>query len=430
MRRIAALAMFVSLCSARLYPETQTDSTRLHELHAKAAAAVERSDYQTAIALLTECRALARTPLEIGLTSSELGATLFRANQLNEAKKWLEQARDIWTSTGEKFNRYARTTVILAEVQRSLGQYGAAEELLRDVLSRAPAAADSSADDVEAHALALDDLADMMREEGRAGESRKLLSVAAGLPGVSWRRQLDSTLGLAQVDRDSHNWEDSIAEWNRVAEISRAHNEPAFEAVANRGLGETWLDRGDPARAEPLLRSALDAFETDETANMRQIASTLTCMAQLYLGENKLAMAEDALDNALKDDEKALGETHPQVAIVLEMLGDTRSRLNHLDLARRDLDRALQILAAAFGEESPSYGAGLATLGFIEQRARNFSRAAELYQKSMAAFGNSGPELAAFKLNVMRRYAEVLKATHHNQEAGAVMAQIKLFHTQ
>lgn len=430
MRRIAALAMLVSLCPAGLYAETQTGSKRMQELHTKAAAAVERSDYQSALTLLTECRALARTPYETAMMSSELGTTLFRMNQLNEAKQWLEQAQDIWVSTHAKFDRYARTAVILAEVERCLGQYNAAEELLRQVLARAPATADASTDDIEAHVLALDDLADVMREVGRSDESRELLNLATGLPGVSWRRQLDTTLGLAELDRDRHNWEESIAEWHRVAEMGRTHNEPILQAVANRGLGETWLEQGNSARAEPLLKSALDAFETDETANMRQIASTLTSLAQLYVGENKLAMAEDTLSSALKNDEKALGESHPQVAVVLEMLGDTRSRLNRFDVAREDLDRAIRILSGAFGEQSAMCGAAVATLGIIEQRAHNFSEAAEKYQRSLAAFVNSGPDLSSFKLQVMRRYAEVLKATHRSHEAGAVLAQIRAFRAQ
>lgn len=427
MRRLTALAMFVSLYSVGLYAETQTDSRRIQELHPKAAAAIERGDLPTAIALLTECRALARTPFEIALMSSELGTTLFRANQLGEARKWLEQADEVWVSTNEDYAHYARTSVVLAEVYRCLGRYIQSEQLLRQVLSRAPSVEHASADDTEAHALALDDLADMMREEGRSTESRQLLNQATALPGVSWRRELDVTLGLAELDRDAHNWEESIAEWNRIAQIGRDHNDLSVQALVDRGLGETWLDRGDAARAEPLLKNALGAFQQTAAPNNLQIASTLTSMAQLYIGENKFALAEEALSKALQTDEKVLGESHPQVGVILEMLGDTRSRLNNIETARENVNRAITILSAAFGERSATCAAALGTLGVIEQRAHNFVRAVAVYERSLAAFANSGPDISGFKLAVMRRYAEVLKATHRNHDAGTVLAQIKAF---
>ncbi|MDE3195389.1 MAG: tetratricopeptide repeat protein [Acidobacteriota bacterium] len=396
----------------------------------RAADAAGRGDYRAAVALLTECRALARTPYEMGVMSAELGTALFRANQLNEARKWLEQALDVWVSKHEGFARYAQTSIMLAEVYRCLGQYEKAEQILRQVLSRAPSAATAVPADNEAHALALADLADMMREVGRSAQSRSLLNAANGLPGVSWRRQLDATLGLAELDRDTRNWEESIAEWNRVAAMSQEHNEPVLEAIAHRGLGETWLDRGNAARAEPLLRNALRSFEKDETANGRQIAFTLTALGQLYAGQDKLSLAEEALSKALAIDEKELGESHPQVAAILEVRGDTRSRMNQTELARHDLDRAIRILSNTFGDQSATCAAALATLGVIEQRARNFARAAQIYEQSLAAFVRTGPEVAGFRLAVMRRYAEVLKAAHRKREAGAVMAQIKSFGAQ
>jgi hypothetical protein len=125
-----------------------------------------------------------------------------------------------------------------------------------------------------------------------------------------------------------------------------------------------------------------------------------------------------------------LGASHPQVAVILEMLGDTDSRLNRVDLARQNLNRAISILSGAFGDRSVTCAAAIATLGVIEQRAHNFVRAVGVYQRSLAAFVNSGTDIGGFKLTVMRRYAEVLRATHRNDEAGAVLAEIKAFQSR
>ena len=326
---------------------------------------------------------------------------------------------------------WRKTSVLVAETDRELGEYTQAERLLREALAGTPTTEPLPPVDIEARALVLDELGDIMREEGRATESRALLAQVACMPGVSWRRVVDSTLGLAQLDRDTHNWEDSIAGWNHLAEMGHDHADIELEAVAARGLGQTWLDRGNPARAEPLLRSALASFETDPRTYDLQIASTLTSMAQLFIGENKLAMAEGALLKALRVEETSFGEMHPQVAVVLVMLGDTFARNNRIELARQYLDRAVRIQTAAFGEQSPLTGATLASLGFIEQRTHNAVRAAAIYERALAAFGpHPAPEVEALRISVMQRYADSLKASHHKEEANAVLTQLRNFHAK
>src|SRR6202030_1415007 len=100
-----------------------------------------------------------------------------------------------------------------------------------------------------------------------------------------------------------------------AANIARDHDDAGLEAVASRGLAETWLEQGNTSRAEPLLRRVLAVFENDPLSG-NQIAATLRSLGQLYLGENKPALAEDALTRALAREEALLGHEHPQVAIV------------------------------------------------------------------------------------------------------------------
>jgi tetratricopeptide (TPR) repeat protein len=276
--------------------------------------------------------------------------------------------------------------------------------------------------------MALDELGDLLREQGQLAESRTLLMQAAQMPGVSWHRVADSTVGLAELNRDAHNWEESLAEWNNVAGMGRDHGDEDLRAVATRGLGATWLDRGDAARAEPLLRNALAAFEANPVANERQVASTLTSMGQLYIGEDKLTLAEDALNKALKVDEHSFGESHPQLAIIHQMLGDALARRSDMEMAREHLSRAVQILSGTFGEQSAMVGVSLAGWAIIEQRSHNPQRAVELFEKSFAAFrASNSQELASLKAYVLQRYADALKATHHKQEAKAVLAEAKSF---
>jgi tetratricopeptide (TPR) repeat protein len=427
MRGIAALALLVSAYCGTLGAGTSDGQDKWADLHAKAVDLIGSKDLQGALTVLTRCGELAQTPVEIGVTANDRGLVLFQTGQLKEAKQSLLKAVDIWKTIQDTAGRLAQTSVILAEVDRDLGDYSAAEQLLRDALKQIPEGEPLKGANLEAKALATADLGDLLREEGRGAEARAFLAQVGELNGVSWRRLAEATVGLAELDGDAHSWDQSTAEWNKVIDVAHAHSDASLEAVAKRGLGQEWLDRGDPARAEPLLRSALATFESDPSANPGQFAPTLTCLAQLYLGENKLALAEDALTKALDEDQRMLGETNPQMAVVLEMLGDTLARRNQMDVARQHLDRAAHIIAGTFGEQSTLAGAAFASWGVIEQRANYPARAIELFQKALGLISPTDVTSNALRMNVLRHYAEVLKATHHKQEANAVLLQVKAF---
>jgi tetratricopeptide (TPR) repeat protein len=431
MRGIAALALFVSTFYVQLHAGTQEPSISWADLHDKAMAAADRHDMETAIGLLKNCRDIAQSAVEKGVSANDLGLTLYRAGRAKEARPLLHEALEIWIAIPGSFGRLAQTSVTIAEADRDVGNYISAEKLVRDALAKTPEGRKLDAPERDAKALALDELGDILREQGRNVESRNLLLQAAHMPEVSWHRVADSMVGLAELDRDVHNWEESLAEWNNAVEMGLDHGDDDLRAVATRGLGETWLGRGNTARAEPLLRSALASFESDRIVNERQVAATLTCMGQLYLGEEKLGLAEDALNRALKVDERTFGENHPQLSVVLQMLGDTLARRNEMPLARSHLSRAVRILAATFGEQSSMVGASLASWAIIEQRSHNPERAVDLFAKSLAAFrDDNSQELRTLKAFVLQHYADTLKAAHRKQEARAVLAEAKSYEAQ
>ena len=184
---------------------------------------------------------------------------------------------------------------------------------------------------------------------------------------------------------------------------------------------------GDNSRAEPLLRQALAIFEAGPEANGHQTASTLTHLAQIYLTDDKPAMAEDALLRALSIDERVLGSEHPQVAVILQMLADAVAQLGRLDQSRLDFDRAAAIMTARFGEKSSVLGAVFANRGFVEQRAGHTTEAAEAYRSALANFEGTGDEARDVRIGAMEHYAQILKETHRSEEAKALLAQVKAF---
>ena len=234
-------------------------------------------------------------------------------------------------------------------------------------------------------------------------------------------------MALAELDRDTQNWSASVEEWNTTAEAARQKSYTAGEGAAVRGLGRTWLDQGNVARAEPLLKQALAIFEDGPARDEGQAAGTLSSLGDLYLVEGKTGLAEEAYQRALQGEERELGPTHPQVALVLEALAGTLALRNDAELARNAMDRAEKIFASRFGERSKMMAGIYANRGGIEERLHNPDRAAEWYRKALDAIGADSANLTPLRARVLTQYAAILKGMHRKREANALLAEAKAF---
>jgi tetratricopeptide (TPR) repeat protein len=270
----------------------------------------------------------------------------------------------------------------------------------------------------------------LLLEQGRFTESRKLLTEAEAVPGATIRQLVDAKVGIAELDRDTQNWEASAEEWKEAGEMARGSQDTVAEAACQRGLGQTWLDRGNAARAEPLLRSALALYQNLPAREGAQIASVLTSLGELYLAEDKTGLADEALQRALESEEKDFGPTHPQIAVVLELLADTVSRRNQMELARGYLDRAGKIMVGRFGAHSIVAASVFANWGTIEQRANQPERAAVQYEKALDALSDAAGDVNSYRVTVMTQYAQALKASHHKREAEEILAQAQGFRSK
>lgn len=414
MRALAALTICVSLgCGAACAAADEC----WKGLHDQGVAAMDRKDFEAASEFFRKSWDVAETTFEYGLSANDYGVALFQLDRYKDALPWLQRSLAIWKSDPAR-SRYAlQTTEAVGAVLRQLGEYRAAEQLLLRALVPTPA-------NNEDHALILNLLADILREEGKPSEARDVFSETLRLKDISWKSMVQSIIGLADLDRSAHSWDNSFAEWNGAAEMAREHNAPAIEAVALRGLGETWLDKGDLARAEPLLRRALAIFRSIPVSS-GEVPTTLGFIGQLYLSEDKTALAEDVLTKALDEQEHVLGENHPQVAILLQMMGDAAARRSKMELARDYFDRALRIMEGRFGENSMMAAVVFANWATSEQRAGDFAEAVARFQKSLDILRMAGQQAASVRASVMERYAQVLKASHRGKEASALLAQVK-----
>jgi tetratricopeptide (TPR) repeat protein len=301
-----------------------------------------------------------------------------------------------------------------ADAYRTTGDYAGAERLLRE-------GAGTPSFDPELKGLLRNNLADLLREEGRSTEARALFEESARAISGSWRQRIGALIGLADIDRQQGNWEASVDQWNEVLEICRREHDGQSEAIALHGLGITWLQSGVVARAEPLLRRSLRMMEDNAATLPEEVATAHSGLAELYRSENKLALAEDEWSRALQIDRAVLGETHPQVAVVMAKLADVYSARAQFRIAREYAARALETMRGTFGEDSMPAATALTNLAAVEERAGDFDAAARDYDSAIR-IARGHPEYRAIEAVMIRRYAVLLKAMHRPRDAKALLA--------
>jgi tetratricopeptide (TPR) repeat protein len=264
-------------------------------------------------------------------------------------------------------------------------------------------------------------LADLLREEGRANEARVVMDEASQLNGLPREERMGILVETAELTRDLHLWSESITEWNKIGEMAESEGSPELEEVFAGGLGETWFLAGDLTRADPLLRRSLQLLRQDPGASASHVATALGLMARLYINEGKLALAGEALDEAIQKDQETLGATHPQVAPLLELRAEVLSRRGEIQSARNDVEQARSIMSSHFGSNSTEVAGVLTELGDVEVRAKRPEAAVAQYASAMELLRAGGVDGFRFEPALVVRYAAALKAAHRTEEARVLL---------
>jgi len=265
-------------------------------------------------------------------------------------------------------------------------------------------------------------LADLLREEARDSEGLALVSKANQLAGLSTATRTELKIEAAELTRHMGMWNESIEDWNQIGALAESEHSLQLETAFTGGLGETWFDAGNTARAEPLLRRSLKLVQDDPDASAFQVATALAALGRLYISEDKLALAEEAIDEAMAKEEASFGPAHPQVALLLELRAQSFSRHGEAEAAREDLERAQRIMSDCFGAESIEVASVLAAMGDAEFRASRPKDAIAHYKVAIQIARDAGRDGARMANDIALRYATLLKAAHKPEEARAVLA--------
>jgi tetratricopeptide (TPR) repeat protein len=418
MRTPIALATYVSILTGVFATACFAEDWKsIYE--AALASGPSPSGEEQALDLFQRSWEASRTPAEQGMSAASLGLSWRRLGRMNEAKEWLERARQTFRADPRLASKFAIVSSNLADVYRTAGDYPGSERLLREALAFPSCNADS-------RAMLRNNLADLLREEGRSAEAQPLFRESGAAAGISWQQRVGALIGLAEIDRQNGDWAASIGQWNETLEICRREHDERSEAIALRGLGVTWLASCAPARAEPLLRRALRTMENNPDMPPEEVANAHSALAQLYRSENKLALAEDEWSCALQIDRTVLGETHPQVAVLMAKLSDVYSARGEFALARDYAMRASESMRGSFGDNSMPAATALTNQAAVEQRAGDLDVAAKDYERAIK-IARSYPEHRSLQVAIIQRYAGLLKAMHRAGEAKALDMEARSF---
>ena len=364
--------------------------------------AMQRHDYSEAVRLFGESLVAAKSDAEHVTALASYGIALNRAQRNSGAKAALEQALAEWKGTTAAGETVA--SGVLAAVDRTLGDYQGAERILRAVIGDQSATATRRAE-------LMVNLADMLREEARGNEAKELLDEAGHMDGLARADRIDILMETAELDLDLHAWAESRALWNQIGDLGGPDNS-LLEAAVDSGLGESWMAEGNLARAEPLLRRSLQLYRNFPGSSPLQVATALASMARLYLHEDKLALADEALTEAIAKDEAILSAGHPQVAALRELRAILLSRHGEAQEARDELERARVIMTSHFGPESIAVAVVYAGLGDVEVYAHRTDVAVRQYGNALRLFRAAGAESSGPGAAVAARYNAALTAAN------------------
>jgi len=219
--------------------------------------------------------------------------------------------------------------------------------------------------------------------------------VAAVSLGVTARHQaqgdergetLDMLRSVATL-RERGEYSKAIA--TAKAAVARAKTTVGPDApqttAAKQALGSAYLEVGDRAAAEPLLRDTLASVERAQPQDMRAVCNVVGDLAQAVTNQ---AEAESLHRRALAIAEEAYGPEHPATAMALNNIGAWYREQARPEEAEPLMRRALRIRERTEGTGSPLAAQSLCSLGMIaaDRGEMSLAEALESYTK---AFGPS-----------------------------------------
>ncbi len=308
---------------------------------------------------------------------------------------WAAQAQEKWQDVHDAGNKAA------AELH-----FAEADTLL----TRALTLARNEKNIIGAVERNLLDLGEVQRTEGKYGEAQASYEEALPLaekdygPGsIEVAEALDHSAELAKTLNDFAHGEQLLQRAMEIVQKKELADDDPVSARIKNDLGELYTQAGTPEKAEPLLRSALDARQKKNPAS-RETAESLEALGNLLRRIGKESEAEPLFRQSVSLYGKVLGGEHPDYANALESLALFYVNRRQYDLAGPLLQRVLEIREKVLGPEHHDVAVVLDNLGLLEFTANHFAKAATFYRRALRIseklYGADSPFLATDLNNI------------------------------
>jgi CHAT domain-containing protein/tetratricopeptide (TPR) repeat protein len=157
---------------------------------------------------------------------------------------------------------------------------------------------------------------------------------------------------------------------------------PAYASSLNN-LALLYHHQGDYAKAEPLYRQALDLHKEVLGPKHPDYASSLNNLAALYKAQGDYAKAEPLYRQALDLRKEVLGPKHPDYASSLNNLATLYHHQGDYAKAEPLHRQALDLRKEVLGPKHPDYATGLDNLAGLYHDQGDYAKAEPLYRQAL-----------------------------------------------
>jgi serine/threonine-protein kinase len=311
---------------------------------------------------------------------------LFRASDPTEARGQVLSARELLdrgarraAELGGDPELQARVSSLIGSLYVQLGEYDAAEPLLRQALglrSRVPAANESAARFADLRALGL-----VCYQRGDFAQASSISDEAKKLAVATWG---EGSLQTATI----LNWEAWLRRREgrfKEAEALRRRALPTIEALlgpesdeargARRDLATLLADMGALGEAEAMQRGVLEGDLRRLGPEHPDTLNTRYQLARILVDRERFDEAEHLLRELIPVLRRVLGERHDRVAMSLRMLAWAVEGGGRPAEARPLIEEALAIQRERLGPDDAQVAVSLRRRASIEARLGDVSAA-------------------------------------------------------
>jgi tetratricopeptide (TPR) repeat protein len=136
------------------------------------------------------------------------------------------------------------------------------------------------------------------------------------------------------------------------------------------------------ADAKELYNRSLDILETT-SAPATDVSALLDDLAQVYVSDQKWALAKQTYERALEVDRRVLGDDHPRVAMRLNNLAVVAQNIDDLKLAESLFRDAIRRDERAYGDQHPETGLARGNYGLLLWREGRLAEAEPLLRSAL-----------------------------------------------